>query len=397
MHDVAPEPFLDHAKAVVDHAQPPPTHRLDIRFTGSGSEYFRIWIVNILLIVVTLGLYYPWAKARRLRYFMSNTLVDGEAMGFHGDPKKMFRGYVLAGVLFGLYSKAGELSSMAGVIALLIVAALWPALFKSSLQFRLANTSWRGLRFHFTGDLRGAYQATLPFFVPALLFVGALLFVPDRYRPPLWYGQGVLLLGFLTLLAAPWLFWNIKRYQHSHYALGPLQTTFKATVGAFYKVGLKMAGVAVLAIAVGTGVVALGIWSDASGNTVFTGNHRWTPLLALLPLLLIVLLMVCVKPYVVARMQNLVWTQTGNREVRFVSNLGFGALLRLTVKNWLLTLITLGLYWPFASVAMNRMRLQAMQVKSRTPPELLIAHIPVPSPEAAGDAAGDFFGLDVGL
>jgi Bacterial protein of unknown function (DUF898) len=42
-------------------------HRLDVRFTGSGSEYFRIWIVNLLLMLVTLSLYYPWAKVRRLR------------------------------------------------------------------------------------------------------------------------------------------------------------------------------------------------------------------------------------------------------------------------------------------------------------------------------------------
>ena len=28
-----------------------------IRFTGSGSEYFGIWIVNLLLTVVTVGIY----------------------------------------------------------------------------------------------------------------------------------------------------------------------------------------------------------------------------------------------------------------------------------------------------------------------------------------------------
>ena len=43
-----------------------------VAFTASGSEYFRIWIVNLLLIIVTLGLYLPFAKARRLRYFYAN-------------------------------------------------------------------------------------------------------------------------------------------------------------------------------------------------------------------------------------------------------------------------------------------------------------------------------------
>jgi uncharacterized membrane protein YjgN (DUF898 family) len=80
----------------------PSNNSIPIAFTGSGSEYFRIWIVNLLLMLVTLGIYYPWAKARRLRYFMGNTLVGGQPLGFHGDPKKMFKGYALVGILFAL-------------------------------------------------------------------------------------------------------------------------------------------------------------------------------------------------------------------------------------------------------------------------------------------------------
>jgi hypothetical protein len=54
---------------------PDQAHHVPIEFTGSGSEYFRIWIVNLLLTLVTFGIYYPWAKVRRLRYFYGNTLV----------------------------------------------------------------------------------------------------------------------------------------------------------------------------------------------------------------------------------------------------------------------------------------------------------------------------------
>ena len=39
-------------------------------FTGSGSEYFKIWIVNVLLTIVTLGIYYltPWLRWDRGPY-----------------------------------------------------------------------------------------------------------------------------------------------------------------------------------------------------------------------------------------------------------------------------------------------------------------------------------------
>lgn len=40
-----------------------------ITFSATGSEYFRIWIVNLLLSIVTLGIYSAWAKVRRNRYF----------------------------------------------------------------------------------------------------------------------------------------------------------------------------------------------------------------------------------------------------------------------------------------------------------------------------------------
>ena len=140
------------APGTIQAQHPEQHHLLPIEFTGSGSEYFRIWIVNVLLTLLSLGLYFPWAKVRRMRYFHANTLVGGDALDYHADPKKMFKGYVLVGLMFGLYSVAGSFSPMAGLVALLIVAALWPALFKSAMQFRLANTSWRGLRFAFEGD-----------------------------------------------------------------------------------------------------------------------------------------------------------------------------------------------------------------------------------------------------
>jgi len=37
-------------------------------FTGRGSEYFRIWVVNVLLTLVTFGVYSAWAKVRKARY-----------------------------------------------------------------------------------------------------------------------------------------------------------------------------------------------------------------------------------------------------------------------------------------------------------------------------------------
>ncbi len=46
-------------------------------FTGRGGEYFRIWIVNILLILLTLGIYSAWATVRKRLYFYGNIRLAG--------------------------------------------------------------------------------------------------------------------------------------------------------------------------------------------------------------------------------------------------------------------------------------------------------------------------------
>lgn len=204
----------------------PQSYPLRIEFTGSGSEYFRIWVVNLLLLLVTFGIYYPWAKVRRLRYFHGNTLVEGEPMGFHGKPLKMLKGYFLVGLLFTLYSVAGRFSPVAGLLAFLIVMAIWPALLKSSMQFRLANTSWRGLRFRFTGSVEGAYRAVLPLFVPSLVILVALVFVENPDKPPAWYLKVAGVVGLLGMAIIPWLIFKLKRYQHNNYGVANLRTSF---------------------------------------------------------------------------------------------------------------------------------------------------------------------------
>jgi uncharacterized membrane protein YjgN (DUF898 family) len=376
-------------------------HLLDIRFTGSGSEYFRIWIVNLLLTVVTLSLYHPWAKARRLRYFMTNTLVDGQALDFHGKPMMMLRGYLLVAALAALYSVAGKFSPVAGLAAFLVVAAIAPALLKSSLQFRLANTSWRGLRFRFTGSVGGAYRALLPVFVPGLVVLAALVGVPDPQHPPMWYAAVAALAILATLAVSPWLWFRLKQYQHENYALGPWRTELRTHVRSFYGVFVKTLGVAlVVLLAAACAVFAAGVSGLASlAHFRSGGGGPGAAILAALAMGLVGLLAlhVVVRPYFTSRMQNLLWSRTGNNSMRFRSRLKFRPLLMLTLKNGLLMLLTLGLYWPFALVAVTRLRLQAVRIIARVDPAELIDDAQAASSEAAGDAAGDLFGMDIGL
>lgn len=46
------------------------------QFRGTAKEYFKIWIVNVLLSIVTFGIYSAWAAVRTRRYFYGNTVLS---------------------------------------------------------------------------------------------------------------------------------------------------------------------------------------------------------------------------------------------------------------------------------------------------------------------------------
>ncbi len=397
--DFAPTVAQDQLRA------PGAAQAMDIRFTGSGSEYFRIWIVNLLLTLVTLTLYLPFARARRIAYFQNNTLVGGDPLGFHADPWKMFRGYLLMVVLGLAYWGVSHFLPGLAWIALLVFMVLWPALWRASLQFRLRNTSWRGVRLSFAGDLKGAYLSMLPFFLPALLFVLLLPEVPEGDDMLPGEAQraliivGAVAIGFTLLM--PWLFARMKRYQHGGYAFAQERTQLHAGTGRFYTLFLKTSGVSLLVGLVGAAVVAAGVFLLASSvfSGVADGNRR--ALVALLvPVALAVfylLIPLVSAPYFGARFQNLLWGGTRSERIRFGSTLRFRSLFRVTLVNWLLIVLTLGLFWPFAKVRAARLKLEAMSLEVDGPVDGWLAQAQRSQQGVLGDAAGDFFGMDMGL
>ena len=75
-----------------------------ISFTGNGSEYFQIWVSNLVMSIMTLGCYSPWAKVRRIRYFYQNTHLANANFDYHGNPVSILKGRLVALGLFILYS-----------------------------------------------------------------------------------------------------------------------------------------------------------------------------------------------------------------------------------------------------------------------------------------------------
>lgn len=146
-----------------EHAGPVTVTGYEVAFTGTAQEYFRLWIVNIALTLVTLGLYLPWARVRNRQYFYGHTWVDGQNFEYRASPAALLRGYLLVAALFLAYAVSGQFDStqwVAGVLVL-VYAAAYPLLVRQSMRFQAVNTVHRGLRFRFHGAVGGAYVAYL--------------------------------------------------------------------------------------------------------------------------------------------------------------------------------------------------------------------------------------------
>ena len=129
-------------------------------FTGRGDEYFRIWIVNLFLTVLTLGIYSAWAKVRKTKYFWQNSRLDGAVFDFHGNPVAILKGRILALVLLVAYTWSFEFSLAAGLVTIAVLLAAGPWLFVKAQQFKFGNTSFRGLRFGYRGERTGTACAS---------------------------------------------------------------------------------------------------------------------------------------------------------------------------------------------------------------------------------------------
>ena len=48
------------------------------RFTATGGELFVLNLVNVLLLVFTVGLSYPWVVVRNQKFFTAHLTLEGD-------------------------------------------------------------------------------------------------------------------------------------------------------------------------------------------------------------------------------------------------------------------------------------------------------------------------------
>jgi uncharacterized membrane protein YjgN (DUF898 family) len=342
-----------------------------LHFTGSGAEYFGIWIVNLLLTIVTVGIYSAWAKVRRLQYFYRHTEVAGSSFDFHGSPIRILIGRAIALVMLIAYNYSVRLHSPLTIVIIAVLAVVMPWLLRNSFRFRLYNTSWRGTRFHFRGTAAGAYRVFL-------------------------------LNGFLTVITlyvmAPFMHQRLKAYQHDNSWFGRTPCSFHARAGQFYVLYLLLlAAIVVFAIVIGVSGIggALTAVSQAQKQGGHVDPHAVIRALIILYGALI-LVGVSIGPAFHALITNLIWNNTRLGEHRIECNMAPLVLIWISLSNLVLVVLTVGLFIPWAMVRLARFQLESVRLLPASDLQEFVAAEPE-TIGAVGEEAATAFDFDISL
>lgn len=153
----------------------PVQHRF--AFRGEGLALFTLILKNMLLTLVTLGIYAPWAKTERRKYMWQNIEIAGHRLRYHGTGRELFIGYAKVMLAYGTFIGlpmligwvAGKTTALIVQLGLaLALLGVIPYAIWGARRYLLSRTSWRGVHFRLEGDAHayakmfiGGYLLTL--------------------------------------------------------------------------------------------------------------------------------------------------------------------------------------------------------------------------------------------
>ncbi|AUJ36241.1 YjgN family protein [Vibrio vulnificus] len=338
-----------------------------IQFKGQGGEFFGIWIVNILLSVITLGIYSAWAKVRTKRYFYGNTFIAGDNFEYHAQPMQLLKGRLVALALVVIWVVANSFFPLASLVLLALFYVALPWLLWSNARFDSAMTSYRNVHFAFNGSLKEAYMSILGRGLASLLIIAIYIAIVVASANA--SAMVATLLGFGTLVLMfvlyAWVVAGIHQYFASGYQYGDWKFVAKIETGFFLKTYCKAMLIGFLTavafmIVMGTFVLGTDIMNIFAGEVdLLEGKGDFA--YVVLTYLVTITMSLGITAYTTTRIRNYVFSRLtataeaqSETEFRFASTFGVWDYMSLIVTNFLLQVITLGLARPWVMVRTSR-------------------------------------------
>ena len=336
-------------------------------FKGNAKEWFGIWITNVLLSIVTLGIYSAWAKVRTKKYFYQNTYIAGRNFDYHATPKQILIGrLIVVGALVIFYMANAASPALGGILSLVLLAFL-PILILRSTRFNARNSSWSNVRFNFDQRTSKAYEVYLLY---------------------------PILMGITLYTTQPFWARAKNRFGINGHLLGRTRFKFDSGVGPFYLASI--AAVVIFAIgfalffAVSGGPVLLG--EDAAEDMRTIVNNP----MALAPIGILIMTLAAARVVYDALLRNHVYGHMTLAGHAFRSTVSPLDVLVLTISNMLMVVFSLGLLLPYTQVRMHRYWTENTFVQPNGSIDAFYGEM-ITDSSAIGDAYSDIEGIDLGI
>lgn len=336
-----------------------PGETQQFEFRGNGREWFGIWIVNLLLSIVTIGIYAAWAKVRRKKYFYNNTYVAGRNFDYHATGKQILIGRLIFITGYVLFSVATSFSAILGGILGLALLVILPFLIVKSMQFNARMSSFSNVRFNFVGTTKRAFVVFI--LLPILLYIvlialGAVAVLVGQTGD--WIVPVIMgLLGMGVIFAAlPIIDRAVKMFAINNARLGKAEFNLEIVLAPFLKaMAAAVAWVAFVAIVGGIffGGTAMVIVTELDSGI----DQPPAELVALIGVLYIAFFVAFLPAAFIyqAITRNAVYTaatlQGGHQ---FRSTIGPLTLFWIALSNAIVSILTLFLMLPWAQVRMHK-------------------------------------------
>ena len=388
--------------------QPKPASTYQVSFNGSGSEYFRIWIVNVVLTVLSLSIYSAWAKVRSKRYFYGNTVIDRSSFEYHATGLQILYGRLIAVALLLVIVIGQVFSPTLALVGYALFLALLPWAVCRSQYFNARMSSYRNLRFGFSGKAKAYYLYVL--LLPILPIVVALAIGSALVFSGVVAGPESLTLMFPVVVPAtyamiPYVQGKIVAYTINHSEYGVAKFSASISPIHFIKIYLDTALIgsalfaALAVIAFLITLVAAGLIGRMAG-ALSGASFSVTSSILVLGMVLLGSLAVAaagslVRAYQQSRLRNYQLNNTKlNNEFEFKSDLTARGLWNVEFTNYLFLIITLGLAYPWTAVRKVRYLVSQTRVVSSGNIEQFVAG-QGNLVSSIGDELGEAFDVDI--
>ena len=357
---------------------PAPPQDMKLEFSGSAGEYFRIWIVNLCLTLITIGIFSAWAKVRKKRYFYSHLTLDDTPFQYLARPMPIFKGRIIAAILFLMYYLSSHVftAMLPYVIGAGLIIAPWVIV--QSAAFNARYSAWRNMTFRFEGSYMEALKVISAWGVIPAIAVGTIFNWWGKY-----WAAGILF-GLFALLF-PWWIRRLKNFIVTKTSYGGHLGQFGATGGDFFKVYF-LAGLIAFGFAVITGITVM----------VSSAAIKGKPYIALVFMLPIYAGYVFAYAYIQANITNTVWNRIRLGPLRFTCTLKSFDLVKLYLTNAIGIIVSAGLLIPWAVIRTFRYRADHTQVIN-TAELKTFQGSETATVQAAGAELGDFLDMDLSL